>query len=75
MQRYLNLNGDSGVSAFEIGPQHLKVAFHDHAEYLYTYNSAGVLHIENMKNLALRGYGLNTYINTHVRKLYESKIK
>lgn len=41
---------------------------------LYTYTSAGSHNIEEMKELATRGEGLNSFINRHVRKKYASKI-
>ena len=47
----------------------------DGAVYLYTYSSAGTHHIERMKALAMRGDGLNAYINEHVRKAYARKEK
>lgn len=35
--------------------------------------SAGVLKVDEMKRLALQGYGLNSYIMRNVRMDYESK--
>lgn len=75
MVRYQNLGGDSGVLAFEIGEDHIRVQFQDYAVYEYTYNSAGRAHIENMKTLAIQGKGLNSYINKQVRKKYSRKIQ
>lgn len=73
MERYKNLGGDSGVVAYEIGPDFIRVQFSDGAIYLYTYASAGSHNIEQMKQLATRGQGLNTFINTTVRKAYARK--
>ena len=73
MERYKNLSGDSGVAAYEIGPDFIRVQFTDGAVYLYTYASAGSHNIEQMKQLARKGQGLNTFINTTVRKLYARK--
>ncbi|NVL89550.1 MAG: hypothetical protein HWN69_00950 [Desulfobacterales bacterium] len=75
MERYKNLGGNSGVSAYEIGDDSIKVEFSDNALYLYTYASAGSHNIEQMKNLALQGHGLNSFINTTVRKGYASKLR
>ena len=72
MERYKNINGDSGVTGFEIGPDYIKVWFNNDW-YCYTYASAGSQNIEQMKNLAKAGDGLNSFINKHVRKDYESK--
>ena len=35
MQHYKNLGGDSGVSAFELGEDYIKVQFNDGSVYLY----------------------------------------
>jgi hypothetical protein len=73
MERYGNLGGDSGVVAYEIGPDFIRVQFSDGAVYLYTYASAGSHNIEHMKQLARGGQGLNSFINTTVSKAYARK--
>ena len=70
MERYENLGGDSGVAAFEHGPNYIRVRFLDGAQYLYTDTSAGPGNIEQMKRLAVFGQGLNTFINRVTRKKY-----
>jgi hypothetical protein len=70
MERYLNINGDSGVSGYEIGVDFIRVQFSTGSIYLYTYVTAGQDKIEQMKVLAKTGSGLNAFINTHARKLY-----
>lgn len=75
MVRYKNLSGDSGVSAYEIGDDYIKVEFSDGSLYLYNYESAGSQNIEHMKTLAENGSGLNSFINTTVRKNYASKLR
>lgn len=73
MERYRNLGGGSGVSAYEIGSDYIRVQFNDGAIYLYTYVSAGSTNIEQMKRLAIQGKDLNEFINTTVRKAYARK--
>jgi hypothetical protein len=73
MQRYRNLSGDSGVVAYEIGPDSIQVRFQDGWVYRYTHASAGASNIETMKSLAAAGRGLSTFIVRKVRKSYESK--
>lgn len=73
MERYRNLNGDSGVVAYEDGPDFIRVQFSDGAIYLYTNVSAGTHNIERMKQLAKNGQGLNSFINLNVRKAYARK--
>lgn len=73
MERYSDFDRDSGVVAYEAGPDFIRVRFSTGAIYLYTYSSAGSHHIEQMKSLATRGDGLNAYINDYASKLYERK--
>jgi len=73
MERYKNLSGQSGVAAYEVSPDSIKVQFKDGHVYLYTYASAGSGNVEHMKSLAITGSGLNSFINTTVRKSYASK--
>jgi hypothetical protein len=75
MEPYRNIAGNSGVSAYEIGPDYITVEFSDGGSYRYTYASAGQENVERMKGLAQAGQGLNTFINTMVRELYERKEK
>lgn len=75
MVRYRNVGGDSGVYAYEIGNDSIQVQFSDGAIYLYNNSSAGGFNIEQMKMLATNGSGLNSFINTTVRKKYASKIR
>lgn len=75
MQLYKNSGGDSGVSTFEIGDDYIKVQFKDGSVYLYNNSSAGSQNIQKMKSLAINGEGLNSFINTHVREKYASKLR
>jgi len=75
MQRYRDIDGDSGVSAYETGPDSIAVQFKGGAVYLYTYESTGRTTIETMKQLAANGDGLSTYISKHVGAAYASKLK
>jgi len=75
MERYQNLGGNSGVSAYEIGAESITVQFSSGTVYLYTYKSAGSGNIEKMKSLAVAGKGLNSFIMRNVRKGYESKLR
>ncbi len=71
MQKYKDINGDSGVEAYEYGVDYINVKFTGTPKiYPYTYESAGEEHIEEMKRLADIGDGLNAYINRNVRDKY-----
>lgn len=72
MQRYADLDKDSGVMGFDIGETSITVYFKGTSRpYVYSYRGAGMQHVETMKKLALTGDGLNEYINDHVRKSYD----
>ncbi|MDD5135058.1 MAG: hypothetical protein PHP01_06590 [Phycisphaerae bacterium] len=73
MERYKNINGDSGVANYESGSDYIRVRFNDGSVYLYTYGSAGSNNIEEMKKLAVAGTGLNSFINKYVKKRYAKK--
>lgn len=73
MKKYKNLGGDSGVSAYEIGDDFIRVVFSDGGTYLYSNESAGIQNIDQMKELAEYGEGLNAFINTNVKYNYAKK--
>lgn len=78
MVNYKNLSGQSNVSRYEIGPDFIIVEFatvgkDGNNTYKYTYASAGQVNVDEMKKLAVEGRGLNSFINTHVRKNYANK--
>lgn len=74
MQQYQNKNGNSGILAYEIGKDYIDVAFREYGIYRYSYTSTGEKRVEQMKQLAIQGYGLNSYISRYVKKDYEKKI-
>jgi hypothetical protein len=76
MEQYKHNNsGTSGVEFYEIENNDIIVQFVDGRIYRYTYASAGKENIENMKQLAIAGVGLTTYINKYVKEKYESKLE
>jgi hypothetical protein len=64
----------SGVSSFSTGDDFIVVLFTDGEQYLYTYDSTGREHIDEMKRLANEGHGLATYINKNVRARFAKKL-
>ena len=74
MKPYGNSAGDSGVRAYEIARESIKVKFLSGETYLYSYKRPGKVHVEKMKSLAEKGKGLSTYISQYVRDNYESKL-
>ena len=75
MQRYRNHAGNSGVIAYEAGPDSITVVFADGATYLYTEASAGRAVIHRMKTLARAGRGLATFIVRHARDAYANRLR
>lgn len=71
MKKYLDLHNDSSVIAYEIGDNYIDVMFKNHRIYRYSYSSAGIYKVEKMKNLALQGYGLGSYILLNAKFDYE----
>ncbi len=72
MQKYRDIDNDSGVDSFDIGQDSIIVKFTGTTRlYVYSYRTAGARHVEAMKRLALAGDGLNAYINAHVKDRYE----
>ena len=61
---------ESGVSAYEIGVDWIRVQFKDGSIYTYNYESAGRIHVETMKDLAASGKFLSTYISKYVKDNY-----
>lgn len=75
MERYKNITGNSGVTAYGIGEDSISVEFGHDTLYLYTYASTGKRSIEKMKRLATDGKGLSTYISRYVKDKFEKQLK
>jgi hypothetical protein len=71
MDLYSNMSGDSGVYAYDSGSDFITVFFTSGKQYTYTYKSAGTSNVEQMKNLARAGSGLNSFINKNCKNDYE----
>ena len=72
MQYYSNNTGGSGVLAYELGVNYIRVKFKCTGRvYQYSYSRAGAYHVNTMKQLAVQGSGLNSYINRCVKYLYD----
>lgn len=71
MIKYLDIDNDSGIEAYEIGLDKISVKFRNTAKiYVYSYISAGKENVEHMKKLAQSGDGLNSFINLNVKYKY-----
>lgn len=74
MVPYKNLWWDSNVIAYETGDDYIIVKFASWTWtiYTYTYSSAWVTHIENMKKRAVAWQWLSSYVSRE-KPLYSSK--
>ena len=75
MPRYKNLEGHSGVVAYEEAPGAIAVRFVNGDSYVYTDAVTGRGTVEQMKALARRGRGLSTFIAQFVRERYADKVE
>lgn len=75
MQRYKNLDGNSGVAAYAIAKTAITVEFNNGQAYLYDYASSGRRNVETMKALAVSGKGLSTFIAQHVHDAYARRLR
>ena len=75
MEKYGDMSGRSGVTAYEELPDGIKVQFVNGPTYLYTYQSAGAASIEQMKEAARAGHGLATFISQCVRGRYAERLR
>lgn len=70
MHRYRDVRGDSGVVAYQPGPDFIKVQFKHGGTYVYDHASTGKFHVERMKALAASGEGLSAFISKFVKENY-----
>ena len=70
MKKYGNGRGNSQILSYAITDNSISILLRGGVEYTYTYTSAGEEHVERMKSLAQAGYGLDEYIQRHVRSKY-----
>jgi len=76
MNRYRNLKGKSGISYYQINEHSIEIKFgRNPVIYVYSYFPTGETHIKNMISLAIRGWGLNSYIkkNSWVKNHFTTK--
>ena len=75
MKAYRDIDGDSGILAYDCSDDWIKVQFRDGKIYEYQASKIGQAHITAMKSLADAGDGLNSYIkrNPTVNNGWSSK--
>ena len=65
MKPYSDINGDSGVAAYEYSASSIRVQFKHGGTYEYQASGIGASNLNTMKRRADSGDGLNEFINTH----------
>ena len=73
MTPYSNKGGNSGIAAYELGDDYIRVMFKSRSVYLYDHIRPGSNAVSKMQALAVSGQGLNSYINKCVRENFRSK--
>ena len=73
MTPYKNLSQESGVKAYEILEDGIRVKFVGGEIYYYSNTKPGPKHLEEMKRLAEKGRGLATYISQNIRENFDHK--
>ncbi len=73
MRPYGNSTGSSGVTAFALGETFIDVEFKDGWIYRYSNESAGILQVLRMKQLAAAGKGLAGFINQRAATKWAKK--
>jgi hypothetical protein len=75
MHLYKNKGGKSKVFRYNIEKDAVTIRFTDASVYRYTNQSATPGNIAKMKELALAGKGLGTFIETTVKDNYCRKVR
>ena len=75
MDKYKNINGNSGITGYEIGKEYIIVQFQDKSVYTYDTRKPGKDEVDKMKEFALQGFGLNSFINRIVKSDYAKTTK
>lgn len=75
MISYKNLHGNSNVKCYNISENYIDIEFYN-TPLVYRYSNVipGIHVLNEIKRLAIQGYGLNSFINRYVKKNYEKRI-
>lgn len=75
MEQYLNKRGNSPITRFLIEEEKVTVWYKDNTSYVYSYALAGQPIVDKIKELAVKGEGLATFISQQSKFLYDHKIE
>lgn len=71
MTPYMDISGRSGIEGYDLFDDAITVYFKDGRQYNYSELSAGKYEVDQMKQLAEQGEGLNAFINKITKFSYE----
>ncbi len=74
MPPYPSRSRNPGVIAFNLGENSIELEFRDGSRYLYNAARPGPESVATMRQLALAGAGLTTFVNQNVRDRYAAKL-
>ncbi|NML23461.1 hypothetical protein HHL16_21455 [Pseudoflavitalea sp. G-6-1-2] len=74
MEKYLNKSGNSPISKYQIEDERITVWYNDDTSYSYSYPRAGKPIVDKLKELAVEGEGLATFISQQAKFLYDHKV-
>ncbi len=73
--RYKNLGGKSTVARYQLEKDYVVIHFTDSSTYRYTVQTADPANIKKMKELAIAGKGLGTFIEKNLKDRWANKIR
>lgn len=74
-RKYKNAGGKSTIKKYELQHDAINLQFADGSSYRYTNQATGKENIAKMRELALAGKGLDTFVKNTVKDNYERKIR
>jgi hypothetical protein len=75
MERYRDSSGKSAIYGYELLPEGIQIHYKDGTSCLFTNSGSGAQHISRMRQLAIVGYGLSSYIKKYLKPTRESEAK
>ena len=75
VHKYKNLGGKSVIASYIIRKDAVTIRFTDHSVYIYNNQVTGRENVGKMKELAVAGKGLGTFVNASVKDKYARKVR
>lgn len=73
--RYKNVGGKSTVERYHLAKDAVTIEFADCSKYIYSNQSTAPETVAKMKELALAGKGLGTFVEKNLKEKFERKIR